>query len=92
MARRFSPCLTNFHANLFDPYSRGAFGKVRLVKVKASESGEFYALKAQGKHFIVENKQQKYVLNELSLVRASWSLFMGNLELTCILSSLTTSR
>jgi len=67
------------HANLFRSYSQGAFGKVRLVK--AADSGECYALKAQGKHFIVENKQERYVLNELRLVRARLGIFVGNPKL-----------
>ncbi len=45
----------------------GAFGKVKLVKSKTS--GECYALKAQGKQFIIDNDQQTYVLNELRLLR-----------------------
>ncbi|EJK60354.1 hypothetical protein THAOC_19306, partial [Thalassiosira oceanica] len=48
-------------------FSQGVFWKVRLVK--ALDSGEFYALKAQGKHSIVENKREKYVVNELSLMK-----------------------
>jgi serine/threonine protein kinase len=45
----------------------GAFGKVKLVKSKTT--GECYALKAQGKQFVIENDQQTYVLNELRLMR-----------------------
>ena len=45
----------------------GAFGKVKLAKAK--DTGELYALKAQGKKFIVDNAQKDYVLNELRLMR-----------------------
>mmetsp|Transcript_12686 Transcript_12686/g.27552 ORF Transcript_12686/g.27552 Transcript_12686/m.27552 type:complete len:694 (-) Transcript_12686:268-2349(-) len=45
---------------------QGAFGKVKLAKAK--DTGECYALKAQGKRFIVENGQNNYVLNELKLM------------------------
>lgn len=46
---------------------QGAFGKVNLVK--AQETGEYYALKAQGKKFVVQNGQEDYVLNEFHLMR-----------------------
>jgi len=45
----------------------GAFGKVKLVK--AADTGECYALKAQGKDFIVKNSQKKYIMNELALMK-----------------------
>lgn len=45
---------------------QGAFGKVKLVKAK--DTGECYALKAQGKQFIVKNGQKDYVLNEFKLM------------------------
>jgi len=46
---------------------QGAFGKVKLVKAK--DTGACYALKAQGKQFIVENGQKKYIINELRLMQ-----------------------
>lgn len=46
---------------------QGAFGKVKLVKSK--ETGELYALKAQGKKFIIDNGQKNYILNELRLMQ-----------------------
>lgn len=46
---------------------QGAFGKVKLVKAK--DTGEFYALKAQGKKFIIDNGQKQYILNELKLMQ-----------------------
>ena len=45
----------------------GAFGKVKLVKAK--DTGECYALKAQGKKFIIDNGQKQYILNELNLMK-----------------------
>jgi len=45
----------------------GAFGKVTLVKAK--DTGDCYALKAQGKEFIIENGQKEYILNELRLMK-----------------------
>ena len=45
----------------------GAFGKVKLVKAK--DTGECYALKAQGKQFIIDNGQKQYILNELNLMK-----------------------
>ena len=44
----------------------GGFGKVKLAKGK--ESGEYYALKAQNKQFIVDNGQKKYIMSELKLM------------------------
>jgi len=46
---------------------QGAFGKVNLVKAKGT--GEFYALKAQGKQFILDSGQQEYILNEFRLMQ-----------------------
>ena len=46
---------------------QGAFGKVNLVKAKETE--EYYALKAQGKQFILQSGQQDYVLNEMRLMQ-----------------------
>lgn len=46
---------------------QGAFGKVKLVKAK--DTGECYALKAQGKQFIVQNGQKEYIVNELRLMQ-----------------------
>lgn len=46
---------------------QGAFGKVKLVKAK--DSDKFFALKAQGKKFIMDNGQKTYVLNELKLMK-----------------------
>ncbi|KAL7533440.1 hypothetical protein ACHAXR_005236, partial [Thalassiosira sp. AJA248-18] len=46
---------------------QGAFGKVKLVKAK--KTGECYALKAQGKKFIIDNGQKNYILNELKLLQ-----------------------
>ena len=45
----------------------GAFGKVKLAKAK--DSGKCYALKAQGKRFIIDNGQKTYCLNELRLMK-----------------------
>jgi len=46
---------------------QGAFGKVTLVEAKDTKN--LYALKAQGKHFIVKNKQEKHVLNEYLIMK-----------------------
>jgi len=46
---------------------QGAFAKVKLVKAK--DTGKCYALKAQGKRFIVDKGQQNYILNELHLMK-----------------------
>lgn len=46
---------------------QGAFGKVKLVKAK--DTGEFYALKAQGKKFIIDNGQKNYIINEMKLMQ-----------------------
>ena len=45
----------------------GGFGKVKLVK--AMDTGECYALKAQGKKFIIDNGQKNYILTELRLMK-----------------------
>eukprot|EP00584_Thalassiosira_punctigera_P009212 CAMPEP_0172534196 /NCGR_PEP_ID=MMETSP1067-20121228/6645_1 /TAXON_ID=265564 ORGANISM="Thalassiosira punctigera, Strain Tpunct2005C2" /NCGR_SAMPLE_ID=MMETSP1067 /ASSEMBLY_ACC=CAM_ASM_000444 /LENGTH=703 /DNA_ID=CAMNT_0013318959 /DNA_START=140 /DNA_END=2251 /DNA_ORIENTATION=+ len=45
---------------------QGAFGKVKMVKAK--DTGKFYALKAQGKAFIIDNGQKIYVINEMKLM------------------------
>lgn len=45
----------------------GAFGRVNLVKDKRNK--ELYALKAQGKAFVVENGQQKHLLTEYQLMK-----------------------
>lgn len=45
----------------------GAFGKVKLVKAK--ETGECYALKAQGKNFIINNGQKAYIMREFHLMQ-----------------------
>jgi CRP-like cAMP-binding protein len=46
----------------------GGFGKVKLVKSK--KTGESYALKSQGKKFIIDNGQKDYILRELELMNA----------------------
>jgi len=46
---------------------QGAFGKVNLVEAK--DTKELYALKAQGKYFIVKNGQQSHVLNEYEIMK-----------------------
>mmetsp|Transcript_2877 Transcript_2877/g.6399 ORF Transcript_2877/g.6399 Transcript_2877/m.6399 type:complete len:679 (-) Transcript_2877:99-2135(-) len=66
----FQQIRVNYDLNqlkMLNVLGQGAFGTVRVAK--AHDSGEFYALKAQGKHFIVQNKQQKYFLNELRLMK-----------------------
>lgn len=45
----------------------GAFGKVNLVKAK--NDGKIYALKAQGKSFLVENGQESHTIDEFLLLR-----------------------
>lgn len=45
----------------------GAFGKVNLVKSK--KDGMLYALKAQGKAFLVENGQESHTIAEFQLLR-----------------------
>lgn len=45
----------------------GAFGKVKLVKAK--DTGKYYALKAQGKQFVIDNGQKVYVINEMKLMQ-----------------------
>lgn len=45
----------------------GAFGKVNLVKSKTD--GKIFALKAQGKAFLVENGQEAHTIAEYQLVR-----------------------
>ncbi|EED96498.1 predicted protein [Thalassiosira pseudonana CCMP1335] len=45
----------------------GAFGKVNLVKSRTD--GKLYALKAQGKAFVVENGQQEHLLMEYKIMR-----------------------
>jgi len=52
---------------MFKVLGKGAFGKVTLVKAK--DTGECYALKAQSKQFIVDNNQKEYILNELRLMK-----------------------
>jgi len=44
----------------------GAFGKVNLVRSKATK--KLYALKAQGKAFVVENNQQTHLLTEYQVM------------------------
>lgn len=51
---------------ILNTLGEGAFGKVRLVKAK--KTGTLYALKAQGKDFIVNNEQQTYVVNEFKIM------------------------
>lgn len=53
--------------DILNVLGQGAFGKVKLVKSK--ETGECYALKAQGKKFIIDNGQKSYILNELRLMQ-----------------------
>ena len=53
--------------NILNVLGQGAFGKVNLAKAK--DSGECYALKAQGKEFIVKQGQQEYILNEFRLMK-----------------------
>lgn len=45
----------------------GGFGKVKLVKAK--DTGECYALKAQGKKFIIDHGQKNYIQSELRLMK-----------------------
>lgn len=46
---------------------QGAFGKVNLVRSK--KDNRLFALKAQGKAFIVENEQQNHTIAEYKLLR-----------------------
>ena len=54
----------------------GAFGKVSLVKAK--KDGKLYALKAQGKAFVVENGQQEHLLMEYQLMKELDHAFIVN--------------
>ncbi|KAL7462803.1 hypothetical protein ACHAXS_003178 [Conticribra weissflogii] len=61
---------TNFTMNDLEVrgvLGEGAFGKVNLVKAKTN--GQLYALKAQGKQFVIENGQQEHLLMEYQLMR-----------------------
>ena len=46
----------------------GAFGRVKLVKVKADPNGQTFALKCQSKKAIVENGLQEHVMNEKNIM------------------------
>jgi hypothetical protein len=46
----------------------GAFGRVKLVKVKSDPTGPTYALKCQSKKAIVENGLQDHVMNEKNIM------------------------
>lgn len=46
----------------------GAFGRVKLVKVKTDPSSPTYALKCQAKKAIVENGLQDHVMNEKTIM------------------------
>lgn len=60
----------NYKLSELDTYKvlgQGAFGKVKLVKAK--DNDKYFALKAQGKKFIMDNGQKTYILNELKLMK-----------------------
>lgn len=55
------------HLKTMNVLGQGAFGKVKLVKT--NDTGDFYALKAQGKKFIIDNGQKNYIMNEFKLMK-----------------------
>ena len=58
----------------------GAFGRVKLVKVKTDPESPTFALKCQSKKAIVENGLQDHVMNEK--VRGSGSRRMSQFQAT----------
>jgi len=65
--RRSSVQLQIKDLDLFGVLGVGAFGKVKVAKAK--KTGEYYALKMIGKHFIVDNSREGEVLEEIKLLK-----------------------